>query len=140
MKKSLPLLLVLICAPAIGQVYKCVEGERVTYSQTPCGDVAKRLDIKEAPRQLFGFEKDQHRRRSYLKANPGLPPHIEGAILGGVATLGMTEAQVVAAMGDPVDRHLTQTKHSSRWPWVFERSSGRRSYVYLEDGRVVGSN
>jgi len=127
------------CAQA--QVYKCVDGGKTVYSEAPCGPKAQALDIQNNPKPRPGsFAEAQARREDYLRANPGTPDLFRHAIQGGVAIPGMTEAQVLAAMGEPVGRNLTQTATISRWQWVYRYPSGKQHYVYLENGIVVATN
>lgn len=45
------MLLLLICAPAWAadaQMYRCQDGDDVTFSQEPCGDNAQTLDIEDS--------------------------------------------------------------------------------------------
>lgn len=126
---------------AHAQVYKCVDGGKTVYSQAPCGPKAQTLDIQHKAKPRPGsFAEAQARREDYLRANPGTPDLFRHAIQGGVAIPGMTREQVLAAMGEPIDRNLTQTASTSLAQWVYRYPSGKQHYVYFENGVVVATN
>ncbi|KAI5914592.1 DUF4124 domain-containing protein [Thauera sp. 2A1] len=130
----------LIGGMAQAQVYKCVEGGKTVYSQEPCGTKPQTLDIQRSTPRPGSFAETQSKREDYIRANPGLSETVKGAIRGGVAVPGMTEDQVIAAMGAPLRRNLTQTASVSMWQWVYRYGSGRQHYVYIENGLVVATN
>lgn len=131
----------LLCsAAAQAQVFKCVEGGKTVYSQEPCSTKAQELDIKRSTPRPGSFAETQAGREDYIRSNPNLSETVKGAIRGGVAIPGMTEEQVLAAMGPPIRRNLTQTASTSMWQWVFRYGSGRQHYVYFEGGIVVATN
>lgn len=126
---------------AHAQVFKCVEGGKTVYSQEPCGTNSQTLDIRYRSKPPAGsLAEAKERRADYLSANPDTPDLIRIAIQAGVATPGMTEAQVIASMGEPIRRNLTQTARTSRWQFVYRYGSGRQHYVYLENGVVIATN
>lgn len=139
--KAAALAVVLIVAlPAQAQVYKCQDGGSTVYSQVPCGAAAQALDIKRHTPRPGSLEEKLAKREAYIRANPGLSHLVQIAIRAGVVTPGMTEEQALLSLGEPDDRNLTQTQHSSRWQWVYRRASGKQHYVYIENGIVVGTN
>ncbi|NMG48274.1 DUF4124 domain-containing protein [Azoarcus communis] len=122
------------------QVYKCQDGGRTVYSQEPCPTSGKKLDIQSASPRVGSLAERQAMQERYIQANPGLPDTVKSAIRGFVAIPGMTEEQVLLALGNPVDRNLTQTAQSSTWQWVYRYPSGKQHYVYIENGVVVATN
>lgn len=140
MMRWLIVMLLATAVPAHAQIYKCQEGGRTVYAQTPCSTSAEVLNIKRSPPRPGSFEEVVVRREDYVKDHPGLSEVVKGAILGGVAIPGMTEEQALVALGPPVDRNLTQTATMSRWQWVYRWPSGKQYYIYIENGVVVATN
>ena len=142
MRRLIHVAAMLVPLAAFGQVYKCEEGGKVVYSQQPCGQSAKELDIRDTmPSALTGrFADDERRRTDYLARNPGLSDTVATAIKAGVVVPGMTEDQVIASMGEPIRRNLSQTAASSMFQWVYLWPSGKQRFVYFEDGVVVATN
>lgn len=140
MKRTIFALLIAAGMPAHAQVYKCTEGGKTVYSQEPCAENAKILDIRRAPPRPGSLQEKMEQREAYIRANPGIPEVYQAAIRGGVVIPGMSAEQAIAAMGEPIKRNLTQTRYGSRWQWVYGTDIRYRRYLYIEDDIVVGSN
>jgi hypothetical protein len=124
---------------ATAEVYKCMENGKVVYTDTPCRNAIKKIAIEPPPPAKYGYQAERERARLYLQNHPDIDPVHKAAIEANVVVAGMTEEQVKAAYGEPIEMNLTQTKSGSRWQWVY-RKSQRLKFVYLEDGVVIGTN
>jgi len=52
--------------------------------------------------------------------------------------IGMSESDVVASWGQPIDKNCTITAGGRREQWVYGGGGYARQYVYIENGKVVG--
>lgn len=129
-----------LSVPVMAQVYKCNEGGKVVYSQMPCGNDHKVLDIRRSSPRPGSFEAEVERRTEYVRKNPGILEPYQVAIKMGVVIPGMTEEQALVSMGRPSRMNLTQTLNGSRWQWVYESPGGGMKFVYIENGLVVATN
>mgnify|MGYP001352893322 CR=1 FL=1 len=140
MKAVIILSLLALALPAQAQVYKCTEGGKTVYSQMPCGKEEKVLDIKRSVPRPGSYEAKLEDREEYIRNNPGISEVHQAAIRAGVAIPGMSAEHVIAAMGEPARKNLTQTLHGSRWQWVYGTDIRYTRYVYIEDDVVVATN
>lgn len=129
----------LLTQTAIAQIYRCDENGKTTYSERPCSNTAKKTNISSSP-SGGTLASANERRRLFLLKHKDIKPVYQSAIEAGVVIPGMTEEQALASLGEPTKRNLTQTRNRSFWQWVYEGPLGNSSYIYIEDGVVVGSN
>lgn len=134
------ILLTSLFTPQAGaEVFRCIENGKTVYSGTPCGKNAKKIEVSSSL-MTSGYAQEKERRRIFLAKNQDIKPVYRQAIEAGVVIPGMTEQQALASMGEPKTKNLSQGKNYSKWQWVYERPTGQRQYIYIENGVVVGSN
>lgn len=66
----------------------------------------------------------QSERQAYVDRHPDLPPRIHKAILQGTPAVGMTQDQLVAAVGTPRDATTTTTRYGTRQQLVYRDALG----------------
>lgn len=80
-------------------------------------------------------------KQTYLDRNPALDQRVKDAILRSEVMMGMTELDVVAAIGNPRDINRTTTAYGTSAQFVYETFSEyirpKYTYVYFENGRVT---
>lgn len=62
---------------------------------------------------------------------------VQRAIAEQRVLVGMQAAEVLAAWGEPSNRHETVAAGGAASQWAYERGGAVRQYVYLRDGRVT---
>jgi hypothetical protein len=109
----------------------------------------KRIAAAAALLVLFGLLADpawavsQKSRAKYLRENPGLSYKVKRAIMSGEILVGMTERDVVAAIGRPYDiNRSVYGEGRETAQFVYEDSPSRYSkkkykYVYFENHLVT---
>lgn len=80
-------------------------------------------------------------RAQYVRENPGLTEAGKKAIMEGRLLIGMTEADVVAAIGRPYDINRSTYQHTETAQFVYTSIYGGTAsgykYVYFENGKVT---
>lgn len=162
--------LLLATTSVVAQVYTCTVGDRKVYQSTPCtaGDRPVKLYVPPAPDYVPQHGSNDHVRQ-YLEQGRSNRRHaddvlerraldarnsrlekkqaeaeklrIQRAVVDNQVVIGMTAENVLDAWGRP-DRINTSTYQQgvAREQWVYKDRSGKRSYVYLENGIVVSRN
>lgn len=74
------------------------------------------------------------RRAKAISENPEWSDEIKKQILEGVFSIGMTQAQVLASLGQPSDINRTVSDLGTDEQWVYEPSEFSKKYLYFEDG------
>ncbi|WP_417500727.1 DUF4124 domain-containing protein [Marinobacter sp.] len=141
------LFVIALAAPAIsyGAVYQCKANGQTVFSDSPCGDDAKKLDHKPAP-AIGGqfdtgtdveFYEPPARQRS---AKKDTCPYINSSRLRQLTiqnkiARGMKPADVRRSWGSP-----TSINTGRRTQWAYHYASGSSRYVYFENGCVDNWN
>ena len=86
-----------------------------------------------------GCALDAKRRKAYVAAHPQLDAKVRQAVLEGNVLVGMTEADVEAAMGEPTRKAKSRDKqHGQLDLWVFDRShEATQPYTSEHDGMTI---
>ena len=72
------------------------------------------------------------RRAAYLQAHPETDPRVAELILHGRVAVGMSKAEVEAAVGKPTTINRTATAYGVREQWVYRHADGiRADYLYF---------
>lgn len=128
-----------LCAVSQAQVYQCPgkDGTKV-FQQNPCPD-GKQLQTKReasAARPIDPSAARLNAQQEYAVATQKL--EIQIAIQERRAMVGMTEDQLVMAMGRP--SHVNVSQYGGDSPskqWVYRAGGADSTYVYTRDGVVT---
>ncbi|MES9880055.1 MAG: DUF4124 domain-containing protein [Sedimenticola sp.] len=151
---------VIICTVAqASSIKKWIDADgNVHFGDVPAGNIeAKEVDVKvikanpDNPRgMLSGSSIDKKRgmrhqepRGSQLSAEESdYAKRLRrgNAARKGVVVSGMSAKEVERAKGTPLRVNRSAGSGGSREQWVYENKDGSRDYVYLENGKVTGSN
>ena len=83
---------------------------------------------------ILDFYKDK--QRNYVKSHPELTREIKAAIMNRELVIGMTDFDVVASMGPPLDINRNNFGSIQRTEFIYSPIS-HYNYVYFENGRVI---
>ncbi len=77
------------------------------------------------------------RRLAYIEQHPEVDTPIAQAILNGKVIIGMTKAEVVAAIGPPRDTTTQSISWVAREQWVYDSSNANaRTYYFFKFGKL----
>ena len=123
----------LLAACPAWAIHKCIgPGGQVTFQDAPCAGQGERLEVKPASgRDDPSADLEARQRLSKLKQQGDLAE----AIRRGQPAVGMTERQLMDAMGEATTVNANNYGGRQRQQRVYERP-GETWYVYTENGVV----
>ena len=76
------------------------------------------------------------RRTQYLEQNPDLPHRVRAAVNEGKVVVGMSHAEVRAALGEPAQLIEGRPGLVTREQWAYRLADNTTLWVYFQFGRV----
>lgn len=135
LSQFLPLLLgLLLAAPVAAQsLYKCTASDgRVSFQQTPCAAAGGRAERLAVP-QTNVVEGNPAGEAS-LRAEAARSSAVRQAVARGQLVTGMTEAELLQAMGQPTVVNTNNVDGRVSRQFVYRYPDGSTRYVYTRDG------
>lgn len=95
--------------------------------------------------QYYQFiHENDHRRLAYVSEHPELQDEKKSCILAGEIDMNMTEKEVLASWGRPMDIHRTRTSAGVLEKWVYSRTIESESFpgkfLFFRDGILIMMN
>lgn len=161
MKKTLIVAALLAATlPARAQVYKCVEGGKIGFSDVPCSGSAKgervrihdaaptARDAAAAQDRLNRYREISERERAAVdtereaEAQQALDriayrSRARAAIQSGNVFIGMRAEDAVEAWGRPTKINRDIYESGVKEQWIYDRGDWRAQYIYVENGVVT---
>ncbi len=154
-------LLLLAALPVEAGVYKCVVEGQTVFSQIPCGNDARRMDILPGPvppprdsgAAVESFADDpllleyRARQKAMVEAQGAAAAaheaeraerrRVKDAVKDGRIVAGMGPDDVKRVLGEPQEIKRARSASSASETWYYRKRAKTTRYVRFRDGRVV---